>query len=987
MLKISKKLPLLSTIALSAILISTSPISYARAQEKAISSLVSPKGNWSVQKMAANTDNGYCALSRSYDNGQVLTLGQNVMKEYSLAIDYQTATLNMNKPYKVTLQPAPGQIRAFEMMAASQRAMVIRLGFDDSFMKAIEKSGVLKVQIDGKNSEFKISEFGDATSKLSTCMSNLTGTPVTKVASDFSAEKVDKKVEAVKAEVKKSVVPPPIIEMPIEEAVSLNPEIEIAKVGSVSTPIVPTLDKEIEQNVETRAKTTQENRLSEEKRAEQQKLVLEKFEQEKIAKAKALADKAKLDAMVQAETDAVKLAEEKARNKAAEQKITEAKIQAEAEKKLAIEAQKQEQLRLAEIANEKAAADKKKALQVQSDKQRIAAQNIADAKAKLAQQALKKKESLQANAIKQKTEAERLERQQQRLQRAEEVSKVSSRNEKTISAIVRPPNAPAEEFLSKGVSTEPEIKKSPREKISSNKPDMIKRAKDDNARLLAELAEFEKQNSMAGFEEIGVNKSQGSKAKKEAQRQAILRAQDSEIKKLEERRDTDNKLRSKSPLTANVELPLKPVPDLELKSDEFVQLTPTTNEVTSDNAALKEAQEQLMALELENRALYLEARKARGEIDTAIVNTSNQAIQEMRAYEKKLQAANADNMALSREIEELRRMQENGSLSVASGDVSLEKSTERYNEAEREIKRLGLLLEQQRSAHRAEKIELEKMLFDPAVTDKEQRRRLNELELQLAAAERQLHASGRSLQNVSSRNMMPSVPVARVDRQNAVSPMAERVDISRMEISRKSPVSATAAEPSVSARTPRAPVVQGYASANDQRVAKAETERMNTVIKPNNNERRPIRRMPDQEVRITSNVQDDKANVQGLLQRAGVSGNVTSAGSGQYEWTANGLKGRAQIMPETRVSSLDQFAQNYIATSKKSCGGDFASLPSNTTSKGQSFEVACVGGNSNVSSSVVFYKQGSDYIMISHESTADNMDAAMDIRDRIAGSL
>ena len=64
----------------------------------------------------------------------------------------------------------------------------------------------------------------------------------------------------------------------------------------------------------------------------------------------------------------------------------------------------------------------------------------------------------------------------------------------------------------------------------------------------------------------------------------------------------------------------------------------------------------------------------------------------------------------------------------------LKKATMRYNEAEREIKRLGMLLEQQRTIHRQEKVELEQMLFDPAVTEEKQRQRLSELETRLAMA-------------------------------------------------------------------------------------------------------------------------------------------------------------------------------------------------------------------------------------------------------------
>jgi len=58
-------------------------------------------------------------------------------------------------------------------------------------------------------------------------------------------------------------------------------------------------------------------------------------------------------------------------------------------------------------------------------------------------------------------------------------------------------------------------------------------------------------------------------------------------------------------------------------------------------------------------------------------------------------------------------------------------------------------------------------------------------------------------------------------------------------------------------------------------------------------------------------------------------------------------------------------------------------------SDGQSraFEIACIGPSRSTSSSVIFKQKGSDVVAISHEASAENMDMAMDARDRIASGL
>ena len=65
---------------------------------------------------------------------------------------------------------------------------------------------------------------------------------------------------------------------------------------------------------------------------------------------------------------------------------------------------------------------------------------------------------------------------------------------------------------------------------------------------------------------------------------------------------------------------------------------------------LAEMRKQVAALKAENAKLEVESRKTRGQVDTAVVNVGNEALTKIREYENKYEAAQADNLALSKEL-------------------------------------------------------------------------------------------------------------------------------------------------------------------------------------------------------------------------------------------------------------------------------------------------------------------------------------------------
>jgi len=124
------------------------------------------------------------------------------------------------------------------------------------------------------------------------------------------------------------------------------------------------------------------------------------------------------------------------------------------------------------------------------------------------------------------------------------------------------------------------------------------------------------------------------------------------------------------------------------------------------------------------------------------ISQSNNA--EMARKISKLEATiekmKVDNDILEDELKSALAESEQERLSISSDNWNLERATMRFNEAERQIVRLGQQLQREKAQCTMEKQELEAMLFDPQVTNQAQLAKLADLENQLANAEEQLES-------------------------------------------------------------------------------------------------------------------------------------------------------------------------------------------------------------------------------------------------------
>jgi hypothetical protein len=158
---------LLSTVLCSGVLALSMMASTAVAAET-----FKPQGNWAVSKVAAKQPGGspYCALARKFSNGSILTFARNTKNETSMAVDLSPGTFKTGESYTVMFDAGSGETRSYETQPVSERGIVIRMGRDDKFYDALEKSGQLGVNIASQAFTFSLPDMKSGVQDLSSCL-------------------------------------------------------------------------------------------------------------------------------------------------------------------------------------------------------------------------------------------------------------------------------------------------------------------------------------------------------------------------------------------------------------------------------------------------------------------------------------------------------------------------------------------------------------------------------------------------------------------------------------------------------------------------------------------------------------------------------------------------------------------------------------------------------------------------------------------------
>lgn len=168
----SKTSLLLTASAVSLLTFTQAGFSDAFAQKGLVSS---PRTGWAITEVKGQPgqDNGYCAAARRFDTNAILTFARNEQNENSMAVDFQTPRLPRARLVEVILDPGAGEQRRDKVKPISRNAFIVKLGRDDAFMDALERTGQLRLEVAGESFVFNMADIDAGKIQLSSCLANL----------------------------------------------------------------------------------------------------------------------------------------------------------------------------------------------------------------------------------------------------------------------------------------------------------------------------------------------------------------------------------------------------------------------------------------------------------------------------------------------------------------------------------------------------------------------------------------------------------------------------------------------------------------------------------------------------------------------------------------------------------------------------------------------------------------------------------------------
>lgn len=414
-------------------------------------------------------------------------------------------------------------------------------------------------------------------------------------------------------------------------------------------------------------------------------------------------------------------------------------------------------------------------------------------------------------------------------------------------------------------------------------------------------------------------------------------------------------------------------------------------------------------------------------------------LKKTRLQEEEIAILREENKALKAEVEAFRVAGEQERVNISSANWNLEKATRRFNEAEREIRRLGGTLEEERAKCAREKREIEYMLFDPEIAKKEQTARLLELEKELDKSKTELTrvkdtykdrikyleeelAAAQKTAPPPQREMKQ--PVASVDsRPLAASPAPASAPVQNDGASKEALAEAEQERKDLLRRVSRLQQENAKLQAEQSRrrddgasvpVAlqaqpqpqQAQQPQQNTagVSRPQQMQQNDMavqaQRLQTQTAQRRARPAPEKnvafmneRDIGGMFRQSGLETNdgIHKIDVGHdimaHSWTAGRMFGSSEQSEMDYAGQYDSYVTRYLGKTEGRCPGDFASAASQEKQMGSirvsTYEIACVGDENAASAAILFFNKDGVFTAIAHETTVDNMDIAMDTRDRL----
>lgn len=157
----------------------------------------------------------------------------------------------------------------------------------------------------------------------------------------------------------------------------------------------------------------------------------------------------------------------------------------------------------------------------------------------------------------------------------------------------------------------------------------------------------------------------------------------------------------------------------------------------NNSQEIEEYKNKLATLTSENHMLQSQLADARKAVSQPVTasDDDNDLKRQMRSLNTQIDTLRAEKEVLQSNYEKLQKDSESGQLKTVGGNWDLEQATRRYQESQREIRRLGALLDEERAKCSVEKKELESMLFDPEIAKGAQIAKLDNLQSQVTQKE------------------------------------------------------------------------------------------------------------------------------------------------------------------------------------------------------------------------------------------------------------
>ena len=179
------------------------------------------------------------------------------------------------------------------------------------------------------------------------------------------------------------------------------------------------------------------------------------------------------------------------------------------------------------------------------------------------------------------------------------------------------------------------------------------------------------------------------------------------------------------------------------RKDAVYHITKPSEPLVADLTALddKPAQE-----EKPKEIIEVTAAKSASVVETASGNDNEEFVMlrnKISNLEQQVESLSGQNKMLDEELRMALQDSKKEGLTVSSENWNLEKATMKFNEAERQIMRLGRQLQSTRAQCEQEKESLESMLFDPKLTNQKQLAKLASLEAELDETKSELYRQQR----------------------------------------------------------------------------------------------------------------------------------------------------------------------------------------------------------------------------------------------------